>query len=226
MADARDAQQLLPFRGYLSPGISFASGHSIWFFKLDENPTRVGPYSEIWMVTPDGRRILYGDPGAAAEVTVTQHEYDEVHACTLSWEWPERSRLHVRMRADDGTEFELDAKLVQTPATRFLNAFLKLAPKSLMVTPPMTHVAKAAVNLLLRLGVNVAGATETGKRFANQADRILLVRDARASLDGRDLGPVAVPPPRPVAWGDVKQAARPFFCFGALYLQVDPSFRA
>lgn len=216
-------KNLRPFHGFFSPGLYFASGHGMRLYNFTSAPTDVDPFFQIWMMTPAGKKILYVDPVAARAIVSTWYSFDEVVESSISWEWPESDTLHVDVEAHNGTTLELQLTLGSSLATAVLNTIIAITPRALMRTRPMLAISGLSFNLLLGLGgVHIKGETETGKDYVTEADKLRVVRDASAVLDGEDLGPLTRPP-APITFGPSKVADRPVFAFGTAYLEVTPA---
>jgi hypothetical protein len=210
---------LRPFRGFLSPGLYFSSGNCLLLVSFSSTPTDLGAYTEIWLITPDNQRILYVDPEAAGSVVGTFHDFHRMAGASVASEWSDSDTLRVRMQAMDETTLDLRVRIGPSLGTRILNPVLKITPRALMRTGPMVAISEMSVNLLLGLGgLKLAGQTETGKAYLNEADRLAVVKEASAKLNQEDLGELCCPP-KPILFGDIKVPNRACFSFGALNLE-------
>ena len=123
------------------------------------------------------------------------------------------------MDAADGTTLEVTASIGQTLGTRVLNAVIAATPRSILRSRFGTRVSTLSLNLLLDSnGLRVAGRTETDRRYRLDADRTAVVRDATATLNGTDLGPLQ-PPGRSIEFGDAKTTADALYIPGTLHLE-------
>lgn len=216
-------KNLRPFNGFFSPGLYFASGHGMRLYNFTSAPTDVDPFFQIWVMTPEGKKILYVDPEAAKAIVSTWYSFDEIVGSIISWEWPESDALHVEVEGDDGTALELRLTLGSSLATTILNTIIAITPRAVMRSRPMLAISGLSFNLLLGLGgVHIKGETETGKEYVTEADKLRVVRDASAVLNGEDLGALSRPP-GPICFGPSKVADRPVFAFGTAYLEVTPA---
>lgn len=210
---------LQPFSGHQIPGVCFGSGHCFWLFDFASTPTDVGPYTDVWMVTPDDERVLYTDPEEAAREVVKYHEFDRTAGASISWARPDPEAVVVTTEGDDGTVLELDVSLGRTRGTRLLNGMLAATPRLLLRSRVGTAISTLSVNLLVDAnGTRVAGRTETGRRFRTDASRVRSVTNASATLNGTDLGRL-VRPSRPIEFGDAKTTGEPLFVSCELYLE-------
>lgn len=214
---------LRPFRGFVIPGMYFSSGYCLCLFNFSSTPTDLGAYSDIWLITPEEKRILYTDPEAAGAIVCTFHDFHEVVGASLVWEWSTSETFHVGMEAMDGTTLDLQVSLGSSLGTRVLNAVTKITPRALMMTSPMVAISEISLNLLLGLGgLKIVGRTETGKAYLNEADRLAVVKEASARLNDRDLGKLTRPP-KPILFGQVRVPNRALFSFGTLHLECTKS---
>ena len=127
--------------------------------------------------------------------------------------------LHVGMEVMDSTTLDMQVTLGSSLGTNVLNTVIKLVPPTLMLTSPMMSVAETSLNFLLGLGgVKIAGRFETGKAYLNQAERLAVVKEARAKLNGTDLGELTTPP-EPILFGEFKVPNRALFSRGTLHLE-------
>lgn len=215
---ASGSGELQPFPGHFVPGACFESGHCVWLLEFTSTPTRFDSYTELWLIAPDGERVLYTDPGAAADEVLNYHEFDRTADASITCRFS-RSTVDVAMEGADETSLELTASVGQTLGTRVLNAVIAATPGSILRSRFGTRVSTLSVNLLLDAnGLKVAGRTETDRRYRLDADRTSVVRDATATLNGTDLGPLQ-PPGRPVEFGDAKTTADALYIPGTLHLE-------
>ena len=209
---------LEPFTGAFVPGICFESGHCFWLLDFATTPTQFGSYTEFWIVTPDGERVLYTDPGEATEEVLAYHEFDRTVGADVRHE-RRPGGFEVAMEATDGTAIELRGSTDQSLGTRVLNAVIGLTPDPILRSGLGTTISTASMNALLDVnGLNVAGRTETERRYRLDADRLALIADASATLDGQDLGAVR-PPSRPIEFGDAKTTGDALYVPGTLNLE-------
>ena len=210
---------LQPFHGLFVPGIRFESGHSVWLFDFETTPTPLNGYCEVWLVTPDGERILFVESEAVGEEVSRYHDFDRITTADIDRAWSGRDELHLAVTAVDDTELVLDVELTQTPRSRIVSAMSRLTPTPVARSGLGGWMTNMSLNEFLGLGgLKAAGRTETGKRYHGEPERIALVKDATATLDGDDLGPV-VSPSEAVTFGDIPLTDRPVFFFGDLNME-------
>lgn len=211
------AESLDAFSGWFVPGLCFESGHSIWLYDFTATPTPFGPYREVWVVHPDGERVLYVEPEVASVAVAKYHTFDRLLGGDMVWMWNDE-RLTLSVVGEDGSTLELRVDFVETPTTRLL-AFADRAMPTVVSRTVGPTLRNLGLNGLLRLGgLQTAGLTETGRRYRGEADRILLGHDAEATLSGEGLGRL-VAPTRPIRFGDVRVTRRPTFFHGDLWLE-------
>lgn len=206
------------FTGTFVPGLCFESGHCFWLLAFTDTPTRFNAYTELWIITPDGERVLYTDPGPAAAEVQKYHDFDEVNGASITCDLSD-NRVSVSMEAIDGTELELTAAAGQTLGTRILNTVIGLTPDAILQSNIGTAVSTLSLNLLVAAnGLKVAGRTETNRRYRLDAERIHQITDASGTLDGRDLGSLSSPN-RSIEFGDAKTTADALYVPGTLHLE-------
>lgn len=210
---------LEPFSGHVVPGVCFESGHCFWLLDFAATPTAFESFAELWVITPDGERVLYVDPEPAAAEVLRYHRFDRVRGASIAREQPTRGTAAVTVAGDDGAVLDLRLALGLTTGTRLLNAMLAVTPRPLLGSRVGAALATYSLNRLLDAnGLKVAGRTETGRRYRLDAARLLTVATADATLDGRDLGE-RVPPTRPIAFGDARTTADALYIRGDLSLE-------
>lgn len=206
------------FPGTFVPGLCFESGHCFWLLSFTDTPTRFDAYTELWIITPEGERVLYTDPEPAAEEVQKYHDFDQVNGATITCDISD-NRVDVSMEAIDETELELTAVAGQTIGTRILNTVIALTPDVILQSRMGTTVSTLSLNFLLDAnGLKVAGRTETDRRYRLDATRIQQITDASGTLDGRDLGSLS-PPSHPIEFGDAKTTADALYVPGTLHLE-------
>ena len=214
-------RRLEPFRGFISPGIYFSSGHCLCLYSYESTP--VGPYTQVWVISPEDKRTLYVDPIEAGQTVCLFHDFDNVVGSSNDWQWSDSKTLSVHMSAIDQTVLDLRVTLSTPPAAMLLNGMIKVTPRPLARTAPMMAVSQASLDILLGTKpLKIKGATETGKRYRSDSDRLAVVAEASATLNGEYLGALTRPE-REISFGDAKTPTRPIFSFGTLNLEYSES---
>ena len=215
-------EALRPFRGFLTPGICFASGHCIWLLQFSSTPTAIEAYDEIWVITPDRERILYVDPTEAGPYVETYHEFDRVIGATITWSEAGTDGVEMHLEAEDGTTLDLRADLGASTGTRLLTAITSLTPQPVLRTSIGGAISNLTFDLLMDSnGLKVVGKTDTREPYRVEADSLRVITSAAATLNDEDLGAVQ-PPTRSIEFGDAIVPNEPFFVFGDLYLRPPP----
>lgn len=205
------------FTGNFIPGVCFESGHCFWLLEFTATPTRFDSYTELWVIEPEGNRVLYTDPEEATEEVLKYHEFDRTSGASITCDTSPNPA--VTMEATDGTSLDLTASASQTLGTRVLNTVIALTPATILQSRLGTTVSTISLNLLLDAnGLKVAGRTETDRRYRLDAKRIHQITDASATLDERELGALS-PPNRPIEFGDAKTTADALYVPGTLHLE-------
>lgn len=211
--------QLQPFRGFLSPGIAFESGHTVWLFRFTETPLPVEWYYAVWLESPAGDLTLYLDPADASGFAPSYHQFDHIVGATIDWHEVNFDTVAVSMEAADGTTLSLHATLASTVGTRVMEVLARVTPSRVQRSALGAKISSALLNLLVPSnGLKLLGRTETGAGYWAEAESLRAVRDVLATLDGIDLGR-QVPGAANRYYGDVKTVRDPFVVFGALHLE-------
>ena len=218
--------RLEPFHGLICPGIGFESGHTIWLFRFEETPTPIGGYSEVYLEGPDGTLTPYTDPGEAAAYVTAYHEFDRIEAAEITWERVDHDELAVTMEAADGTTLEVRATLEPTIRSRAMDALIAVTPEAVGRTRLGNAVSSLSYDRVMNSGgTKLRGRTDTGREYWGDADRLLPVVSATATLDGADLGEMA-PSRSTRELGDIRTALGPHVVFGRLHLEYPVAGRS
>lgn len=213
---------LAPFKGYFCPGLYFSSNYCLWLSNFSSTPTGIGPYTDVWLITPHGKRVLLVAPETAGAVVCAFHNFHEVIGASFVCEWPDPQSLHVAVEAKDGTSLEIRIGLVSSSRLELYNSLAKITPPGLALIPPFRAILGVKRKLLVGLdGMKTAGKTETGKSYRFSVDRFAFVKSALAKLNGSELG-VLIFPRKPVEFGDIRIPTRAFLSFGTLHIEYEP----
>jgi uncharacterized protein YjhX (UPF0386 family) len=149
-----EVSSLKAYHGYQSSIIPFSTGYYVYLASWDSTPTRFPSFSNVWVVTPEDRRMLFADPPASSDVVCLYHDFDEIHGASISLDWASEEHLRVECSSRDGEhEVELEFHLHETLGPRLLVAVAGGPPTRFMVSKPIAAVSDFLVNLLVAKGV-------------------------------------------------------------------------
>jgi hypothetical protein len=173
--------------GYGLLGVTFATGDVI-AFRCFTTSSIGPPYRSLWHRRPDGRWSMHTnvEPSRACPryfgPALDSTTVDEID---IAWNGPWEVTV-TAARARLVAAIRLEAAL----RTRILGATARAAPAWLLARPRVGHVAG---RLLDSGALSIAGRTPTGHTFLVRPRALWRVTAAAAMIDGRDMGPVAVP---------------------------------
>jgi hypothetical protein len=198
-------------RGWGVFGLPFDSGHVLALRVFPEND--FAPYRTVWHRDPHGAWSIYVD-GPRLEAACPRY-YGP--ACTrtafaridLAWSGP----AALRVTADaPGLEWDLIA--TEPPVLRVLNAVGPRLPLWTWRSGALLRARELLAARVLGLGaLRLAGTTPSGHAGVLMPQRMYLIAEATAVLDGRDLGLPAAVAPNP-AIGGVPLPARGVLAVG------------
>ena len=90
------------FHGYQTSIIPLEKGHYFYLASWDRNPTRFARFSNVWLVTPDDRRILFSDPPESSEIVSIYHDFHEIYAASIAIQWIGSERFEIRCSSPEG----------------------------------------------------------------------------------------------------------------------------
>lgn len=106
-----NTKKMLPFEGYISPGINFSSGYCIWLLNWDATPTPIHSFSQVWVFDPKGKRTAFIDPIAAKEIFHQYHTFDSVVEGQIVLEEQNDRNLMVSLQSSTGDRLEMRLSL-------------------------------------------------------------------------------------------------------------------
>ena len=218
-----DFSSLKQYHGYQSSLIPFSSTYYLYLASWDSTPTSFSSFSNLWVITPEDKRILFADPPASSEVVCIYHDFDEIYPASISLDWVSEDHLLVQCGSLDGDhEVSIEFYLHETAASRLLVSLASSPPTRFMVSKPMVAVSNLLVNLLIaKGGSRLVGKTETGQSFYHGAsERVMLVKKGSAAMNGKDLGEVSSPT-WPLEFGDAIPFAQAVIKLGTLYIPYE-----
>jgi len=223
-----DLSSLKPYHGYQSSIIPFSSNYYFYLAAWDSTPTPFPRFSNVWLITPQDRRLLFSDPLPSSEVVCIYHDFHEICAASIAMKWLTQNELQIQCQSLDDA-YELQVKLlVHEPLTsRLLLAIGSGPPTPFRTSGAMTALSNFLVNALVAKGGSaLVGKTETGQPFYHgEAERLFQVKDGSMSLNGDDLGTVTNPT-WPVEFGDATPFFNPVLKLGTLYIPFEPAMVA
>jgi hypothetical protein len=218
-----DLSTLKAYHGYQSSFIPFSSAYYLYLASWDSTPTGFSSFSNIWVVTPENKRILFADPPASSEIVCIYHDFDEIYGASISLDWAAENHLLVQCASLNGDhELDIEFYLHETLSSRLLVALASSPPTRFKVSKPMVAISNFLVNLLVAKGGSIIlGKTETGQPYYNgAAERLFHVMKGSATLNGKDLGEVSSPT-WPVEFGDGVPFVQPVIKLGTLYIPYE-----
>ena len=223
-----DVSSLKAFHGYQSSITAFSSGYYLYLASWDNTPTDFSSFTNLWVITPEDKRMLFSDPPASSEIVCLYHDFHEIYGASISLDWTAGDHLLVRCASLDGDyDLRIEFHVHETLASRVLVALASSPPTRFMVSKPMVAVSNFLVNLLIaRGGSAMVGKTETGQPFYHgAADRVMQVKKGSATMNGGDLGHVSSPT-WPVEFGDAIPFFQPAIKLGTLYIPYEKGMLA
>lgn len=218
-----DLSALKAYHGYQSSFIPFSSAYYLYLASWDSTPTAFSSFSNLWVITPEDKRMLFADPPASSEIVCLYHDFHEIYAASISLDWASENHLLVQCASLDGDyELNVEFHLQETLASRLLVALASSPPTRFTASKPVVAVSNFLVNLLItRGGSTIIGKTETDQPYYNgAADRVMLVQKGSATMNGKDLGHVSRPT-WPVEFGDAVPTVQPVIRLGTLYIPYE-----
>jgi hypothetical protein len=207
-------------RGWGVFGLPFDSGHVLALRVFPEND--FAPYRTVWHRDPAGAWAIYVD-GPRLEAACPRY-YGPACAHTaparigLAWAGPAALRVTV-----DAPGLAWDLRATEPPLLRALNAVSPRLPLWTWRSRALLRARELLAEHVLGLGaIRLAGPTPSGHAGVLMPQRMYLIDEAAAVLDGRDLGRPAAVAPNP-AIGGVPLPARGVLAVGqAVWAIRDP----
>ena len=206
--------------GYVVHSLPFSSGHVLAVRVLPQND--FAPYVTLWHRTPGGEWSIHVD---APSVEIACPRYfgpatRHVARARIAVSWTGPNELRVRV---DEPSLDLRVSVGASRPLRLLNACHGAMPFVVRRSRVYARLMELMARVMLDMGrITMEGTTPSGHRAVIMPTRILYVTDARAVLDGNDLGEpsrVATPP----RIGEVGLPARPTFAVGGGFFRIlDP----
>jgi len=208
------------FTGFGVLGLAFRGGDCLALRVMTR--TSIGPgYRAVWHRAPDGAWHMFvtADPAHSCPRYFSAAASYE-HVPEIGLQWLDPARLHVRIA--DVLDWEITLRA--TPATRTMSALGSALPAAARRSDPLLGAMGPMTRPLLRTGrMRMVGAAPNRQRFQVVPTRIWRVAESRASVDGRDLGPIGALD-RQSRLGDFWMPQRGLFYVGdARFSTFDPA---
>jgi hypothetical protein len=214
---------LKPYHGYQSSIIPLSSDYYFYLASWDSTPTPFSHFSNVWLVTPENKRILFSDPPASSEIVCIYHEFHEIYGASISLDWITENELQVQCESIDkayklNAEFQLNEPLT----SRLLVAIGGGPPTKFRLSKATVAVSNFLVNSLVAKGGSALfGKTETGQPFYHgETERLFQVIGGSVTLNGEDLGTVTNPT-WSIEFGDAVPFINPVVKLGTLYIPFE-----
>jgi hypothetical protein len=218
-----DLSSLKPYHGYQSSIIPLSSNYYYYLASWDRTPTQFPRFSNVWLVTPENKRILFSDPPGSSEIVCLYHVFDEIYGASIRLDWISDTQFNVQCESIDEV-YKLNAKFyINEPLTsRLLLALGSGPPTQFRISRAMVAITNFLVNSLVAKGGSVLlGKTETGQPFYHgDAERLFQVLSGSVSLNGEDLG-TFTNPTWSIEFGDAVPYFIPVVKLGTLYIPFE-----
>jgi len=197
-------------RGWGVFALPFSSGHVLVLRVFPESS--FGPYRAVWHRDPAGRWSIYVD-GPRLDTACPRYFGPAAHVTGyarigLSWTGP--ATLRVAM---DSPALEWTLTATSTRILAALNAMSAAMPQATWRLRPLVRARERLAGALGMGQLQLTGTMPSGHTGRLMPERMYFIDDARASLDGADLGRPARLPASPVI-GSVPLPARGVLAIG------------
>ncbi len=201
-------------------GLPFDSGHVLALRVFPENT--FAPYRTIWHRDPGGRWAIYVD---AARIDIACPRYygracDRTARARIGVEWTGSASLRVTM---DAPRLEWTLTATDTPLLRALNAVSARLPVWTWRPAPLLRARELLARRVLGMGdLRLSGTMPSGHHGTLMPQRMYLIEDSKAVLEGKDLGRPTHAARNPLI-GEVALPARGVLAVGqAAWAILDP----
>jgi hypothetical protein len=173
------------FTGYVVIGLPFRTGHVLALRRFPASS--VGPgYTSVWHRSPTGDWTFYSN--VSPELGCSRYfsdavTRDVVTRIDIQWKTPWHFCVAI------GTRFRWDIELAESTASRALNGCARLVPDRWWQAKLVLKAMGLSARLILGTGpMNLAGLTPNGQQFMANPQRIWLIDQSSACMDGEDFG--------------------------------------
>lgn len=172
-------------RGWGVFGLPFDSGHVLALRVFPQGS--FGPYRTIWHRDPDGHWSIYAD---APRVELACPRYygsacEYVGAARIELQWTGPRTLHVTM---DQPALEWTVTATRSPLMGVLNPLSAVMPLSSWRPPTLVRARERLAQALGMGRLRMSGVMPSGHTGLLMPERMYLVNESSAVLDGVDLG--------------------------------------
>jgi hypothetical protein len=167
-------------------GLPFDSGHVLALRVFPQND--FAPYRTIWHRDPGGRSAIYAD-APRLDIACPRYYGAACHRTArarIAVEWTGAASLRVRM---DAPPLDWSVSAIDTPLLRALNALSQRLPAWTWRPPSLLRARELLAGRVLGLGdLRLSGTMPSGHRGVFMPQRMYLIEDSAAVLEGKDLG--------------------------------------
>jgi hypothetical protein len=192
-------------------GLPFDSGHVLALRVFPEND--FSPYRTVWHRDPQGRWAIYVD-GASADTACPRYygpACQHVGYASIRLEWTGPASLRVTM---DRPALEWTVTARQTPSLAVMNAVSPRLPLSSWRPRSLLRAREVMAKRAFGLGdIKMSGTMPSGHEGVLMPERMYLIDESSAVLDGIDLGHPTRVAPNPTI-GSVPLPARGVLAVG------------
>ncbi|MCK9204719.1 MAG: hypothetical protein M0P58_09850 [Bacteroidales bacterium] len=180
---------LLPFEGYMIPGLHF-NDCGIWILNWNDNPTPYKKMVEVWILWYDGRKECYISPIEAEHILRKYHSFDSIIPSEIDISH-NTNGIDLKIAANGKNICVLSLTYKESFKYWLISLMLKIGNKD-------------------RIGEK--GRTETGKYYHNIPKKIIPLLVKKAELNGIQLQGI-VKPQIKFPLGDGKPSDEPLINF-------------
>jgi class 3 adenylate cyclase len=211
--------------------IEWMLGYGVWSMQFESGDlfalrcfpsAGLGGFTSLWHQAPDlsWRMYVASDTPDAACPRYFGSAVISAEPAEIETAWETERDLRIRVHRRHMLDLDWHVRLRSSWRTRILNTISRTLPEGAWHWPVLPRVMGSAVTRFLDLGdMRLTGQTPNGQRFWLNPRKVFLVDQSSARLDGRDLGPMAVP--QRVVWlADYALPKRPLFAVGDAYAEA------
>jgi len=204
-------------RGFAVMSLPFSSGYVLASRFIPQSD--FGPYSTLWLRTPDGRWSLYVD-GPMLEIACPRYWGEAAVESAfadieLDWTGPNTARMTV-----DEPSLRWTFSLSRGPLLASVNTINAILPLATWQSSALVAAREWLAEHVLDIGpVDLSGRLPGGMVGNLMPKRIYRIEDSVARLDGDDLGAPVRPEETPY-FGEFKLPSCPLFAVGEAHVQI------